>query len=41
MRARVVTYIGQLGKNNEIIRGFQEQITRAAMDRWASPAGCC
>ena len=30
MHARVVTYIGQLGKINEIVRGFHEQLTPAA-----------
>ncbi len=30
MHARVVSYIGQLGKTEEIVRGFQEQITPAA-----------
>ena len=30
MHARVVTYIGQLGKASEIVRGYHEQITPAA-----------
>ena len=33
MHARVVTYIGQLGKTDEIIQGFHEQITPAAQQQ--------
>ena len=33
MHARVLSYIGQLGKTDEIVRGFQEQITPAAQQQ--------